>query len=297
MLGFNSSRYFDRYWHLLLLMLTFISMLALSQIALCAEKPLTIGVFPRRNLTVTLTAFSSMADYLSKKLNRKVNISTTRNFKEFWKKVERKEFDVVHYNQYHYVKSHKELGYEVILKNEEQGESSIAGALVVRKDSNIFRVDDLRGKRIIFGGGIHAMQSYIVATQLLREKGLKENDYVEVFSNNPPNAVIATYFKKAAAGGTGGKVLYLKSVAKTINIDELWFLAKGKKLAHLPWAVKGDLSEKLKKKIQHLLSELKSFDEGKVILKKADLTALVKATDEEYDPHRKIIFEVLGEEF
>jgi len=245
----------------------------------------------------TIEIFTPMADYLSVKLKRKVTIVSTKNFEEFWNKVERRQFDIVHYNQYHYVRSHKEFGYKVILKNEEIGKSTIAGSLVIRKDSGITSVADLKGRKIIFGGGKHAMQSYIVATNLLRENGLGQNDYTEIFSNNPVNSILATYFGKAAAGGTGEKNISLKAVTNTINVDELRFLAIGERLAHLPWAVRDKLGERLKNEIQKLLFELNSFDEGKTILKTADLTALVKATDEEYDPYRKIISVVLSENY
>lgn len=280
-----------------ILFLSLISMLVVSQAVLCEEDELTIGVFPRRNLTTTIKAFSPIAEYLSKGLGRKVKVESTKNFNDFWMGVSKEKYDIVHYNQYHYIRSHNEKGYRVILKNEEGGKSTIAGSLIVRKDSNYLGLNDLKGKRIVFGGGKRAMQSYIVATYLLRQGGLKQGDYVEEFSINPVNAIMAAYFGKAAAGGSADKNLHLSAVTSKINIDEMRYLAVGKQLAHLPWAVSKNVDSDLTEKIRKLLIDLKYVDSGRKLLRKAGLTGLVRAEDREYDPHRKIVYEVLGESY
>jgi len=136
-----------------------------------SDAELRIGVFPRRNATETVRIFSPLAHYLSERLGRKVILETSRDFHSFWISLQSGRFHVVHYNQYHYVRSHKELGYDVVAKIEERGESTIAGCLAVRKDRGLRTVADLRGRKIVFGGGRKAMQSYIIATHLLRSGG------------------------------------------------------------------------------------------------------------------------------
>ncbi len=258
------------------------------------EKALIVGVFPRRNATVTHKLFKPMIKYLSAKLGREVRLVTTKNFKTFWQGVKAKKYDVVHYNQYHYIISHNKWGYRVILKNEEFGLDKIAGSIVVRKDSGLKSIKDLKGKKIVFGGGPKAMQSYIYATYLLLKGGLSKGDYTEAFSKNPPNAIFSAYYKQSAAAGSGDLVLRLPVVSKHINTNEMFYLARGEAFAHLPWAVRGDVKPELANKIQSILSGLKKSAEGKVILKKAKLTSLNIAHDKEFDPHRKIVKAVFG---
>ncbi len=259
--------------------------------------PLTMGVFPRRNATVTFQLFRPLADYLSTQLGREVKLITTKDFKSFWDSVEQQRYDLVHYNQYHYVVSQKKFGYQVILKNEEFGESTIAGAIIVRKDSGITSMQDLKGKKIIFGGGPKAMQSYIVATYLLRWGGLLAGEYEEAFAKNPPNAILSAYYGQAAAAGSGDKVLNLEVVKQHIDIKEMNVLARGAQLPHLPWAVKAAIDSTLRDKIQHLLSHLNDTAEGRQLLNSAHLTALVPATDAEYNSHRSIIRTVYGNDY
>jgi len=150
---------------------------------------ITMGVFPRRPVSVTHKLFKPLAEKLSKELGEPVKLVVLKDFKSFWKGVQGKQYDLVHFNQYHYIKSHKELGYEVIAVNEEFGSKKIAGALSVHKDSGIKSLADLKGKTILFGGGKKAMGSYIAPTSVLKKAGLEAGkDYTVKFSKNPPRS-------------------------------------------------------------------------------------------------------------
>jgi phosphonate transport system substrate-binding protein len=259
--------------------------------------PLTIGIFPRRSADVTEKMFAPLVQHIAQQLNRKVRLETAPDFATFWQKVARKRYDLVHYNQYHYLRSSADFGYQVILKNEEFGHDRIAAAIVVRKDSNIRELTDLKGKIIAFGGGKKAMISYIAATDLLREAGLNKGDYFEQFSLTPPKAVMAAYFRQSTAAGAGNYVLDLPKLRKEIDADEMMYLAISPAYAHLPWATSEKVSPTLRKQLQQILSSLKSSTTGRQILKQAGLTNLKLATDDEYDPLRKIVDKVLKEKY
>lgn len=258
---------------------------------------LKLGIFPRRNPIMTTRMFTPFVKYLSEKLGMEVVLDTPKDFGTFWNNVKNRKYDVVHFNQYHYVKSHKEYGYKVIAKNIEFGEATIAGAIIIRKDSEFNSVTDLKGRKIIFGGGPRAMQSYIVARYLLQKNGLKAGDYEESFSTNPPNAIMSTYFKQSDAAGAGDKVLKLKIVKSQIDINDMKYLVRGEQLPHLPWAVNNKLNKEEIREITDLFLTLDKITEGKIILKKMRLNGFSPAKDEDYDPHRKIIEEVLHEKY
>jgi phosphonate transport system substrate-binding protein len=268
--------------------------LLIPAIAYSAEDPLVMAIFPRRNAAATITLFKPMAAYLSRQLDREVKLVTTKDFPSFWKGVVTNQYDIVHYNQYHYIKSHDDYGYEVILKNEEYGQSLIAGALVVRNDSGINTLQDLKGKKILFGGGPKAMQSYIVTTLMLRRAGLMKGDYQELFAKNPPNACVAVFHKHADAAGTGDLIINFPAIQNKIDTDEIRFLALSNKMEQLPWAVKGGMDPALKIKIQTILGTLQDSEEGRAVLKQAKLTNLLTVENAQYDVHRNVIKELAG---
>ncbi len=262
-----------------------------------APAPLVLGIFPRLDAVETTRMFHPLAKYLSEKTGREVVLETAKDFETFWNGVTRKRYDIVHYNQYHYLKSHKEDGYQVIAKNVEQGQSTIGAALVVRTDSDIRSIADLRGRKIVFGGDRRAMQAYVVTTYLLRKGGLKPGDYAEEFSRNPPNAVMTTFFRQADAAGAGDHVLELPALAKEIDVSQLRYLATSEPLPHLPWAVRGDMPRELRVRVQQALIDLNRTAAGRAMLKHMGIDGFVAASDGEYDKHRRIIREVMGEDY
>lgn len=262
-----------------------------------AAEALIMGVFPRVDAVETNRMFQPLAKYLTDVLGQPVVVETAKDFESFLNGVAQKRYDLVHFNQYHYIKSHKEQGYQVILKNVEQGRDTLGAAIVVRADSNLRSAADLKGKKVIFGGDRSAMQAYVIATYLLRKGGLKKGDYVEEFSKNPPNAVMATFFKQADAAGAGDQVLQIPSLAKQIDVQQMRYLVTGEPLPHLPWAVKGDMPRELRTRIQQAMAGLNKTEEGKALLKRTTYDGFSVATDAEYDKHRDVVKEVLGEDY
>lgn len=264
-----------------------------------AERPtITLGIFPRRNLAATRQAFRPLTKYLSKQLNANVRLVVPLNFKQFWKGVTEKEYDLVHFNQYHYVASHKQFGYQVLLTNEEFGRNEISGALFVRKDSGINKVDDLRGKRILFGGGTKAMGSYIAPVAVLKQHGLEPGrDYEVAFSKNPPAALVNVHRSIFDAAGAGDVVIGLKVVRDKIDTSSMKTLARSDAFTHLPWAVKDDMPQGMAMRIQELMSGLEQTEEGREVLKAAGVTAFRRAVDGDFDKVRSMVKFALNEEY
>ncbi len=257
-----------------------------------------MGVFPRRSAAVTEKAFQPLAEHLSKVLGEEVKLIVPKTFKDFWRGVKENQFDLVHYNQYHYIRSHKELGYRVIAANEEFGDKQIAGALTVRKDSGINSVADLRGKVIVFGGGTKAMGSYIAPTAVLKKAGLVAGkDYMVNFAMNPPSAIVGAYTKGAGAAGSGNVVLRLKAITKKINADDMKIIAESESFIQLPWAVNSRMSDEMANKIQNIMTTLKNTEKGRDVLKSAEVTDFYSVSDKDFDKVREITKYAVGEDY
>ena len=257
-----------------------------------AEEALTMGVFPRRNSAETAKAFTPMVDYLGERLGRKVKLITAKNFDSFWSSVRERRYDIVHFNQFHYIRSAQ--NYQVVAHIEELGKSTIAGVIYVRKDSGITSLAQLRGRTIMFGGGEDAMVSYIATRYLFLQAGLQKDDFKSLFAVNPPNAIVALFRRQADAAGAGEGIVDLPEVRAAIDADELTALAASVPLLQLPVAVKREMPAKLRVSIQAILVEMKNSDAGRHVLSSAAMTGMAKAEDKDYDPHRKMANAVFG---
>ncbi len=273
---------------LLLLMLGFCSTVV------NAAEPLVMGVFPRRDAAITAKLFRPLARHLERELAVPVSLEMSPDFDTFLANLKQRRYDLVHLNPFDYISAHNDLAYDALVQNEEFGEATIMGAIYVRKDSGIRQLTELRGKTILFGGGPRAMMSYIVPTYLLLQAGLTKQDYEEAFAINPPNAVLATYLRRADAGGAGEVVRRLPVVTSRIDVNQLDVIAVSRPLTHLPWAVKHEMPAKLKQRLQTLMVNLKFSEEGRKILELARLSAFNPVTNKDYDPHREIVEAVYG---
>lgn len=275
--------------------------IALFAAILCANDALAVikmGVFPRQSMEETEKAFQPLADLLTLQLGEKVDLVVPQSFKAFWIAVKNNEFDVVHYNQYHYIRSHKENGYRVILANEEFGKKTIAGTILVRKDSGINSLKDLKGKMVLFGGSRNAMGSYIAPTSLLKKAGLVEGkDYMVDFAMNPPAALQGVYNRGASAVGAGDSLVALQTISGKINPDELKTIAISEPFTHLPWAVSTNVTDTVAQKIQSIMIGLKNSKEGEEILKSANVTGFYSVSDKDFEQVRELTNFTLGEKY
>lgn len=270
---------------------------ALTSLAMpvnAADDALLLGVIPRRSAAETAKFFTPLAEYLSRRIGREVKLVTSKSFDAFWADIRAQRYDVVHCNQYQYIRSSKD--YKVIAVTQEFGRKSVPGVLFIRADSGIKSVSELRGKTVIFGGGKDAMLSYIAPRYLLLKSGLKERDFKSEFAVNPLNALVALYHKQADAAGGGLGLLEQPEVKSAIDTREIKVLASTQPLLFLPWTVKRSMPPKLGEAIQSALLDLKLDESGAKILSAAVMTGIEKAEDRDYDPHRRMTAEVMKSE-
>ena len=265
----------------------FCLLMVFTEVAVLADDSLTLGVFPRRNSGVTMKMFKPLAKYLTDETGIKIKLETAKNFPMFWKSVESKRYDIAHFNQLHYLMSKDVVGYKVFAKNEEFGKSVIAPAIVVRKDSGIETLQDLKGKKIIFGGGRLAMIAHVGNKNILNDAGLAPGTYDAMLAKNPPNAAMAVFFNKADAAGIGDIGLNIPMLKKKIDVDQMKFLTIGKSQPHIPWVYKTSLKMDVQNKISAAFEKLNATPEGKAILKKAGMTGMDVAKDSDYDISRE----------
>lgn len=256
-----------------------------------------LGILPRFSAAETAKMYQPLVARLGQALGKSVELDVPIDFPSFWRQVQAGEYALVHYNQYHYLKSRKDAGYEPLVCNEEFGRRTMAGAIFVRKDSEINSLADLKGRKIIFGGDKTAMVAYIAPVALLKEHGLLPGSgYEEAFAKNPPAAVINVGKRIFDAAGAGDVVISAKAVADEINVSEIKILAKSDEFVQLVWAAhpnKLALSER--KLVQRVMSGLKDTEEGKAILKAAKVTDFYSVNDVDFNKARQMVEFAIGE--
>ncbi len=257
-------------------------MLVMGPSGYAAEAPpLLFGIFPRSSPQIMLRNYTPLARALSIALGRRVVIETDKNFFSFMQRVYAKEFDLVYLNQSQYVKAHRIAGYQAIAKICESPACTINALIVTRDDSGLNQVSDLRGKTIAFGDP-EAVVSYVLAKSILHSAGLVTSDYQEIFTKNPPNALLAVYNGTAQAAGIGAPLLQRPEILRKVDVKRLHVLAESQPIPQLPLAVRGDLDPRLVRRLLAALLELPAAAGGPAVLEKMGALRVDAATDTDY---------------
>lgn len=269
---------------------------AASAVPVADTSVVKLGILPRFSAAETAKMYQPLVARLSQALGKSVELDVPIDFPSFWRKVQAGEYVLVHYNQYHYLKSRKDSGYEPLICNEEFGRRTMAGAIFVRKDSEINSISDLKGRKIIFGGDKTAMAAYIAPVAILKEHGLLPGSgYEEAFAKNPPAAVINVGKRIFDAAGAGDVVIGVKAVAAEINVSEIKILAKSDEFVQLVWAAHPRLALSERKLVQRVMAGLKDTEEGKEILKAAKVSDFYPVNDVDFNKARQMVEFATGE--
>jgi phosphonate transport system substrate-binding protein len=115
------------------------------------QPPLRVAFQVCNSIEENRERFDPLTAYLEKKLGRKV-IATHVNTFDFVERAQRKEFDVLQSNGYVYVQIREKVGATLLARELKSDTGKDTGGLiVVRADSPIRSLGDLKGKRMVFG--------------------------------------------------------------------------------------------------------------------------------------------------
>lgn len=144
-------------------------LVALASPALAAAPagPLKLGVFPYLSPSQMVRQFEPLRQYLETTLGRPVDLASAPDFLSFVQRTQQGEYDLVVTALHKGRLAQKRDGWQVVAMSGQQ----TAAAILVRKDSVIARLEDLRGKRIAVGS--RRSITYVLAEEELARRGIR----------------------------------------------------------------------------------------------------------------------------
>lgn len=177
-----------------------------------------------------------------------------------------------------------------IVKPRRFGRSEYVAEIIIRKDSGIDTIADLKGRTMAFVD-TESTAGYLLAAAHLVKFGISERDPLltrRQFVNQYGNVVLSVLFGKYDAGAVfgGAPALFLKGSDKGRQA-ELRVLTRTEPVPYEPIAavVGGQLTDSEALGLQKLFLNLSDT----VLLKKLQVDGFVEATAAEYKPIRKIV--------
>jgi phosphonate transport system substrate-binding protein len=183
--------------------LLFVFALVLSPSMWASEKtPLTLGVFPYVTPAQLAAFHAPLKDYLARGLDRPVTLVTAPDFMSFVDRTREGQYDIIFTAPHLGRLAETRDGYKRVA----QTSHTVQGFFLARKDSDIRKIKDLRGKTVMIAQKVSIV--YQMAEHTLRENGLVPGESVTIIDTRTHNNAMHAPLRGEADASVTGKLLW-----------------------------------------------------------------------------------------
>ena len=241
---------------------------------------LKFGIIPLESPAEMFMKFTPLAEYLSKRLGRRVDLKLAMDFEETVDAIGQNVTQLCFMTPSTYIEARKKYGVDVIVKALRNGKPYQHSVIITMADRNINSIQELKGRTFAFGD-FHSTSSHIVPRAMLLEAGieLKDLSYYDYLGHHDDVA-------KAVLKGDfdGGGVM--EDTAHKFKDQGLKFLKISEDIPEFNICVNKSLSKEEVSKLKSALTALTDTSaEGGLALKSIAnaYTGFTEARDEDYD--------------
>jgi phosphonate transport system substrate-binding protein len=132
---------------------------------------LRMGIIPLESPAIMFKKFSPLAAYLGKKLHRRIELKVAVDFQEAIADIGKGVTQFCFMTPSTYVEAHMKYGVSVLLKALRDGKPFQHSVIIVRNESPIQTIGDIKGRSFAFGD-LHSTSSHIVPRAMLLREGI-----------------------------------------------------------------------------------------------------------------------------
>jgi phosphonate transport system substrate-binding protein len=246
---------------------------------------LLIGLIPEQNIFKQLERHEPLTEYLSRKSGIKLKLIVLTQYGNVIDNFVSAGLDGAFFGSFTYTMAHARLGVEAMARPEcRSGSSTYHGVILVRKDSDIENVSQMRGKRFAFVDQ-ETTAGYLFPISYFRENGIE--DYQKLlgefyFTGTHEDAIHDVLNGKADAAAAKNTIFERLAAKNPRFNEELLILARSRAVPQNCLALRSDLSESIKSRLKSTLLSMHEDHEGNEILKKYGAGRFIETRDLDY---------------
>ena len=251
---------------------------------LTKKKVYIFGVHPLHNPNRLFEVYQPMVDYINARLKgSELRLEASRNYAAYDQKLFSGYFDFSLPNPYQTVTAVSK-GYKIFGKMAD--DENFRGIILVRKDSGIKKVTDLKGKTVSYPAPT-ALAATMMPQWYMHEHGIDINhDIKNAYVGSQESSIMNVFLGKSAAASTWPPpwrafIKQRPEIAEQVEIK--W------ETSHLPnngLVAREDVPDDLIQSVSEIIFSLHETSEGRQILARMELSAYEKAEDATYDSVR-----------
>lgn len=249
---------------------------------------LIMGFVPLIDGDKLVDSVKPLSDVLSKAIGKKVEVFTATNYVGVIEAMGSSKVDFGIIPPFAYVLANKESGAKVILKAlNKHGKSFYRSEFIVRKDSNISSLDDLKGKRVAFVDP-SSSSGYLYPGAYLKKNGIDLDKDIEVIYSGGHDKSVQLLLNgdvDLIAVFEGARNKYKKEF-KTV-LEDTKIFGYSENIPYISVTVRGDMDDKTKEEIKKgLLKGLNSEKAKEITSKLFSIYGFEEANDSDFDSIR-----------
>ncbi len=237
-----------------------------------------LGIIPYKSPREVVRLYSPIASILSKTLNKKVMVVTADGYEQYMQRVYEKKYDIIALGSTFYFKAHDKAGYQAVAR----GYPSFRCGIIVRNDSNINNIEELRGKSMAAvtredRGGYKLQKKALLQAGIIPEQDIKVH-----FRNKHDSVVYAVLNGQDDAGAIRLDALQKGDFAKLGK--KLKIIYTSPENPQFPFAVRQDMDPSMRDKIEKSLTSINSQQpESATLLKQLQIRGIEQISSEKLD--------------
>ncbi len=241
-----------------------------------------IGIHPLHNPKRLFEVYGPIVDFLNANMpEASFTLEASRNYEEFDRKLYSEHFDFAMPNPYQTVNSLKH-GYRVFGKMAD--DDDFRGIILVRRDSGISSVADLKGKAVSYPAST-ALAATMMPQYYLHIHGIDINHDIENrYVGSQESSIINVLRGHVAAGATWPvpwKTFSKENPQLAAQLEVKW---QTEPLQNNGWVVRKDIPATVADKFAALLFALGDHEQGRAMLARIPVTRFEPANDHSYEP-------------
>ena len=252
-------------------------------------KEYVVGIHPLHNPKRLMEVYGPIVEYMNRNIPHiHFKLEASRNYAEFDKKLYAGHFDFAMPNPYQSVMSLKH-GYRIFGKMGD--DEDFRGIILVRKDSSIHQVTDLKGKAVSYPAKT-ALAATMQPQHYLQTHGIDINRDIENrYVGSQESSIVNVFRGDVAAGATWPIPWKTFQVRYPGMASELIVKWKTDPLVNNGWVVRKDVPPEIVSQFSALLFSMHESEQGRVMLARLPVSRFEPASDETYSIVRTFLEE------
>ncbi len=237
----------------------------------------------------TFVLYKDLLNYISEKLDVKVDLIQRQTYEEVNNLVRDNELDLAFVCSGAYVDGHDQFGMELLVAPVAYGDVVYYSYIIVPKTSNAKSIEDLRGKIFAFTDPM-SNTGKLAPTYMIGQ--MNENidsffrEYIFTYSHDRSIGMVAHALVDGAA--IDGLIWEYLRITDPILISQTRVINRSEPYGIPPVVVPLSLEKNLKENLRRLFLNIHTEEEGRKILEKLHIEKFVVMDDSRYDSIRKM---------